>query len=296
MRYSFLLTIGCFLSIGMGVSRADGFSVKQAVPAPRWSLYAVEYARSAALRESRLVRGVPFPARVDMSWYFFVAVGHGRVVLIDCGTDALVHPFREGLRGRWSIDRAISVTRALARVGLTPAEITDVVLTHSHWDHVGGLAVLPNARVHTLVGIWQQVAKRLRGAVEAERRLRALRAAELERPSDGAMLRFASFEVASGMRAFAAGGHTRRQLMVEVPCEQGARIIVGDAAYLYRTIDQGLPVAVAYDASRNRRDLAALIEAVGAGRLLPGHDPEIFRRYVAPIEGVAAICQPPSAS
>lgn len=35
----------------------------------------------------------------------------------------------------------------LARVGLTPADVTHLVLTHTHIDHVGGLHAIPNAEV-----------------------------------------------------------------------------------------------------------------------------------------------------
>ncbi|MBS2025370.1 MAG: MBL fold metallo-hydrolase [Deltaproteobacteria bacterium] len=35
----------------------------------------------------------------------------------------------------------------LAEAGVKPEEVTAVLLTHTHWDHTGGLAELPNARV-----------------------------------------------------------------------------------------------------------------------------------------------------
>src|SRR5262249_5058092 len=37
----------------------------------------------------------------------------------------------------------------LAEAGVKPEEVTLVLLTHAHWDHAGGLAQLPNARVLT---------------------------------------------------------------------------------------------------------------------------------------------------
>lgn len=43
-------------------------------------------------------------------------------------------------------DRA--VVRQLVALGLDPARVTDVLLTHPDLDHAGGLADLPHARVH----------------------------------------------------------------------------------------------------------------------------------------------------
>lgn len=36
----------------------------------------------------------------------------------------------------------------LAEAGVRPDEVTDVLVTHAHWDHSGGLPQLPRARVH----------------------------------------------------------------------------------------------------------------------------------------------------
>lgn len=57
--------------------------------------------------------------------------GHGRVVLIDTGSFG---------------QRQLVIDR-LAAHGLTPADVTDVVLTHSHWDHSINWVMFPNARV-----------------------------------------------------------------------------------------------------------------------------------------------------
>ena len=57
--------------------------------------------------------------------------GHGRVVLIDTGAFG---------------QRQLVIDR-LAAHGLTPADVTDVVLTHSHWDHSVNWVMFPNARV-----------------------------------------------------------------------------------------------------------------------------------------------------
>lgn len=57
--------------------------------------------------------------------------GHGRVVLIDTGSFG---------------QRQLIIDR-LAAHGLAPADVTDVVLTHSHWDHSINWVMFKNARV-----------------------------------------------------------------------------------------------------------------------------------------------------
>jgi len=43
--------------------------------------------------------------------------------------------------------RRRALIRGLGRVGLTPADIDTVVLSHSHWDHVQNVDLFPGARV-----------------------------------------------------------------------------------------------------------------------------------------------------
>ena len=70
---------------------------------------------------------------------FLVRTGE-RVVLVDTGIGALD---AAGLRGGEFLDN-------LAALGVSPADVTDVLLTHLHFDHVGwatrhGEIVFPNA-------------------------------------------------------------------------------------------------------------------------------------------------------
>src|SRR5690606_33399106 len=122
----------------------------------------------------------------------------------------------------------------------------------------GGLPRFPRAAVHAHPGEWRRVPARLRRAVERDERLRAI--------SDPA-------EPWPGLRIRESGRHTAHQLMVEVACESGSVIIAGDAAYLYRNVEQGLPVTVSASDEQNVADVARAARAVGAASVIPGHDP-----------------------
>ncbi len=37
--------------------------------------------------------------------------------------------------------------RAVAKLGISPEEVSDIILTHLHWDHADGLPLFPNAHV-----------------------------------------------------------------------------------------------------------------------------------------------------
>ncbi len=57
--------------------------------------------------------------------------GHGKVVLIDVGSFGQRQPIQDRLQA----------------LGLAPADVTDVLLTHSHWDHSVNWVMFPAARI-----------------------------------------------------------------------------------------------------------------------------------------------------
>ena len=57
--------------------------------------------------------------------------GEGRVVLIDVGAFGIRRELKKQLKAR----------------GIEPAQVTDVVLTHAHYDHSVNFTLFPNARL-----------------------------------------------------------------------------------------------------------------------------------------------------
>ena len=74
--------------------------------------------------------------RIALGMRLLVARGQGRVVLVDTG---IGDKFAEKERDIYRIEApASSLHAALGGAGVDPASITDVVLTHLHFDHAGG--------------------------------------------------------------------------------------------------------------------------------------------------------------
>ena len=81
-----------------------------------------------------LVQGYPGKSvcHGGLGWSTIVLLrGNGRVALIDCGT----------------FSHRSNLINGLQRHGLTPADVTDVVLTHSHHDHAINWVLFPEATI-----------------------------------------------------------------------------------------------------------------------------------------------------
>jgi glyoxylase-like metal-dependent hydrolase (beta-lactamase superfamily II) len=77
--------------------------------------------------------------RVHLALRVLLLRGHGRCVLVDTGVGA---SWSDRDRGIYGIEAGQTVAhRALAGLGVAPDDVTDVLLTHLHFDHAGGAVV-----------------------------------------------------------------------------------------------------------------------------------------------------------
>jgi glyoxylase-like metal-dependent hydrolase (beta-lactamase superfamily II) len=80
--------------------------------------------------------------RIPLAARALLLQGGGRTVLIDAGNGGKIN---EKLSAIYGIDNSSSdIVSSLARYGVTPETVTDVVLTHLHFDHAGGSTAFVN--------------------------------------------------------------------------------------------------------------------------------------------------------
>ncbi|MFM8456272.1 MAG: MBL fold metallo-hydrolase [Ignavibacteria bacterium] len=94
--------------------------------------------------------------RIDVTSRSLLIQGNGKIILIDTGCG---HKMSEKLESIYRVDYSrASVEHSLKSFAITPEDITDVILTHLHFDHVGGatkkmpngeiVPTFPNAKYH----------------------------------------------------------------------------------------------------------------------------------------------------
>jgi glyoxylase-like metal-dependent hydrolase (beta-lactamase superfamily II) len=132
----------------------------------------------------------------------------GRIVLIDTGLGAGAHGV---------------LLASLAKAGVAPADITDVLITHSHGDHVGGLAnagvlVFPNATIRMSAREWTWMQTQGGG------RLAGIVAGKVATFAPGA-------EVVAGITAVAIDGHTPGHVGYEIVSGRDHLLDIGDTAH-----------------------------------------------------------------
>jgi N-acyl homoserine lactone hydrolase len=179
--------------------------------------------------------------------------GRGRVVLVDAG----------------SFNMRRLLVEQLHRRGLTPADVTDVILTHAHYDHSINWIMFPNAAI--LIGegelAWAE-AQPFGHTLVPELYIRDLAASpRLRRVRDGE-------EVIPGMRSLAAPGHTPGHLIFHLATLQRDVIFTGDAAKNRAELVSG-DTDMTYDPAISRAtiDMIWKVWRMRPGSIVvPGHD------------------------
>lgn len=195
-----------------------------------------------------------------LGWSTIVLLrGHGHVALIDTGAYGV---------------RDILLAR-LAELGLDPAEVTDVLLTHAHFDHMANWTMFPNAAIH--IG-----AEELAWAVGepwGRTPVPELHVRELNQIARTVRLHPGQ-EVLPGLLCRAAPGHTPGHLMFCLASETSDVLFAGDAVKNLAELASGLP-AQAVDMAMGGatlKEVADWLRAAPGRTVVPGHDlPIVFR-------------------
>jgi glyoxylase-like metal-dependent hydrolase (beta-lactamase superfamily II) len=172
---------------------------------------------------------------------------HG-VVLVDTGISReQTHPFRYysvlegGLNaGIWRdsgnrIAEEGDLGEQLARLGIAPVDVTHVVLTHLHEDHVGEVGRLPAATVHVSRLEWND-----RARVSYQPTFAGVARWDRFAFDSGAFGPFAASRDLFGDRSVVllpTPGHTLGHGVVLVQLEEASALIAGDALYTLRHLD-----------------------------------------------------------
>jgi len=111
--------------------------------------------------------------RIAMAARALLLVGHGKKILVDVGNGT---KYDEKLRLIYGFDNHdADLLSSLKQHGLGPGDITDVILTHLHFDHAGGSTVIVDGKAKPTFPKAQYYVQRehWRGAINPTERDRA---------------------------------------------------------------------------------------------------------------------------
>ncbi len=269
----------------LGLSLAAGPSAA-APRAPVWQVYAIRYATVPGFAVRDLVAGADSTRKIDIAMMFWLLEGSdGRRVLVDAGF------YRQKFLDSWKPRDYVRPSEALERFGIAPDSVTDVIVSHIHWDHVDGVDLFPRAR------IWIQrdeyahyVGDQGAPLDEAIDSVDAAMLSSLNQAGRVKLVEGDGQEILPGLTVYTGGKHTFASQYVGVRTAKHVVVVASDNVYLYENLDRHLPIAQTLDAKSNLAAQERMKRIASSERLIvPGHDPAVFRRFPGAGAGVVRI-------
>ena len=244
----------------------------------KYEVYAVRFATISNFRVASLVAGADPARRLDIAMMIWVLKGiDGRVAIVDSGFH------REQYFRQFTVKDYVKPSEAIAPLGLKPESVTDLIVSHMHWDHAGGIDLFPSARVwiqkeeydYYTSDAWQS--RNTHGGIDPDDVLEIVKRNIAGKVS---FIRGDDETTISGIGFNVGGKHTWASQYVAVQTPKSSVVIASDNMYLYENLDTRKPIAQTLDAASNLRAQDRMRSLASDPRLvIPGHDPAVFERF-----------------
>jgi glyoxylase-like metal-dependent hydrolase (beta-lactamase superfamily II) len=248
------------------------------MPTPEYSIEAIRYANSPGDSLAELVIGAPKDEKIDTVYALWLIRGGGRNILFDSGFH------RQRWFKEWTIKDYLRPDEAVRLAGVKPEDITDVVISHAHWDHMGGIDLFPHANIwiqkeefrYYTAEAWQPGGNH--GGIDPDdvQQLVRLNTEGRLRLVDGD-----NVEIFPGIRAYTGARHTFASQYLAVDGNPSF-VLASDSVYLYRNVAEHKPSATFSEADypANIKSQERMIQLAGSpDRVVPGHDALQFQRF-----------------
>jgi glyoxylase-like metal-dependent hydrolase (beta-lactamase superfamily II) len=264
------------------LASASTYAVHQAskpqAEAPQYKIEAIRYATIPGFPLNALVMGAPQGQNVDIAMVVWLVRGGGHTILFDSGFH----------RAKWleqfHVTDFLSPDEAVRQAGVEPGQVTDVIISHAHWDHMGSIDLFPNATIwiqraeyeYYTGAAWQPGGHK--GGIDTDDVL------ELVRRNLRGQVRLVNGddqEILAGIRAYTGARHTFASQYLRVEGEP-AFVLASDNCYLYENLKSHRASATfdrADEAANVEAQLRMVTLAGSADRVVPGHDPAQFQRF-----------------
>ncbi len=247
-------------------------------PQPDYSIEAIRYGTIANFPLAGLMMGAPKDEKIDIAMVVWLIRGGGHNILFDTGFH------REVWLKTFPTADYLRPDEAVKSAGVKPEEVTDIVISHAHWDHMGGIDLFPKATVwiqkqefaYYTGEAWQPGGKH--GGIDPDD-IKAL--VQLNTEGRLRLVDGDDVEILPGIRAYTGARHTFASQYIRVEGDPSF-VLASDNCYLYRNLAEHKASATFSEADQpaNIKNQQRMIELAGsADRVVPGHDPRQFEKF-----------------
>jgi glyoxylase-like metal-dependent hydrolase (beta-lactamase superfamily II) len=259
---------------------------------PHYKVYAIRFAALAHPDPlSNWVDKGPKNDSVSIDFSIWLIRGdNGRNILVDAGFRSDVPEARDFQPAQY-----IRPDSALAKLGLKAADITDIVFSHPHWDHIDGVTLFPNAHIwiqkddygYFVGGAWQKGNES--GGFD---RRDVLAMVECNMAGRVTLVDGDDKEIIPGIKVYTGSRHTFNSQFVVVSAGDKHIVLASDNIWVYYSLEHLVPPAPGGTLDpagfvRSMQRMKTL--ATSPKYIIPGHDAKVYTMFPAVADGVVQI-------
>ena len=256
-----------------------------------YEVYALKFAESGNLLPISAV-AMHGPNNDSVKIFFLVWLikgDNGKNILVDAGflNDTTAKDFK--------IVNYIRPDSMLFKVDLRREDITDIILTHPHWDHMDGIDLFPNAHIwiqkedynYFAGAAWQSDGNNWGFNKRDVRKLVDVNLAGKLTLVDGD-----DREILPGIKVYTGSRHTFNSQFVLAKTGVDKIILASDNIWSYYNLEHlvSAPPYGTFDTSGYVKSMQRMKTlASNVKYIIPGHDPKMYLMFPAIAEGVIKI-------
>lgn len=256
-----------------------------------YEIYALRFARSGyPFTAADWAEGAPKTKKLDITFSIWLIKGQGKTILVDAGFKRDIEDAKE-----FQLSEYIRPDSALQHLGILADQVTDVIISHPHWDHIDGIDLFPNAHFwmqredyNYFVGQAWQEPKDIGGF--AKRDVKKL--VELNLNGRLTLVNGDNKEIMPGISVYTGSKHTYNSQYVLVKYERQRTVLASDNIWIYANLDDMLPAvkggtldpAGYVHAMKRMKTMASAVKYI-----IPGHDGNVYQRFPRVSSGIVQI-------
>lgn len=235
--------------------------------------------------------GAPATDSINIDFVIWLIKGvNGKNILLDAGFLNDIEDAKD-----FAIVNYVRPDSMLLKLGLKATDITDIILSHPHWDHIDGLNLFPNAQVwiqkedfNYFVGAaWQKDGSSGGFNKRDVRMLTDLNMAGRVTLVDGD-----NKELFPGIKVYTGSRHTFNSQFVLVETGVSRIVLASDNIWVYYSLEHMRPPSTGgtFDTTAYVKSMQRMKTlASGNKYIIPGHDSKVFSLFPKVAEGIVKI-------
>jgi glyoxylase-like metal-dependent hydrolase (beta-lactamase superfamily II) len=234
-----------------------------------YEVFALKYCDEGKIPAKGYIVGAGQNDSIDVAYFYWLLKDpNGKNILVDAGFIDSTHTTKNFIRP----------DSVLQQLDLSAKDISDIIITHPHYDHIGGITLFPNARIwmnqddyeYFIGPAWEKG-----GDSTGFNRQDVINIKTINSQGRLKLVKGDNIEIMPGIKAFTGSRHTfeNMYLLVNSNSEKNKILLASDAIWFYMNLEKELPISLCFDTATYVKAIRRMKTLVSKPYLIiPGHD------------------------